>query len=137
MREIEHAELLPAMALKDFKALEGMRDPDIFEEEIFGFHAQQAIEKTLKAWLSLLGIEYQNIHDIERLLSILKQSGENVKDLWDLMEFNLFAVQFRYEPIALTEDTFDRVEIIRRIKLLINPVHDLIESRKPSQSTSQ
>lgn len=28
------------MAHKDFKAIKGMMDPEIFEEEIFGFHAQ-------------------------------------------------------------------------------------------------
>ena len=32
-----------------------MRDVDIFADEIFGFHAQQAAEKLLKAWLALLG----------------------------------------------------------------------------------
>jgi len=29
-----------------------------FADEIFGFHAQQAVEKGLKAWICLHGIEY-------------------------------------------------------------------------------
>jgi hypothetical protein len=44
----DHALLLLELAGKDHKALANMRDEDVFEEEIFGFHAQQAIEKTLK-----------------------------------------------------------------------------------------
>jgi HEPN domain-containing protein len=37
-------------AEKDLKAIKNMTDPDLFADEIFGFHAQQAVEKILKAW---------------------------------------------------------------------------------------
>lgn len=57
-------ELLLTMARKDLKALSGMTDADIFAEEIFGFHAQQAIEKALKAWLTWLDVEYPRTHMI-------------------------------------------------------------------------
>jgi HEPN domain-containing protein len=30
-----------------------MGDPQVFTDTIFGFHAQQAIEKAVKAWLVL------------------------------------------------------------------------------------
>lgn len=43
MSDIRHAKFLLNMAAKDLKALEGMKDSDIFAEEIFGFHAQQAV----------------------------------------------------------------------------------------------
>jgi len=45
----EHAHALLEMARKDVRALTGMTDPEVFADEIFGFHAQQAIEKALKA----------------------------------------------------------------------------------------
>jgi HEPN domain-containing protein len=54
MNDLEHAKLLLSMARKDLKALEGMQDARIFEDEIFGFHAQQAAEKALKSWLSAI-----------------------------------------------------------------------------------
>lgn len=39
MNELEHAKTLLLLAEKDFKALQGMQDSDIFAEEIFGFRA--------------------------------------------------------------------------------------------------
>ncbi len=47
---------------RDFKALVGMTDPDVFADEVFGFHAQQAVEKSLKAWLSLIDVESPSKH---------------------------------------------------------------------------
>ena len=41
MSDFKQAQLMLRMARKDFKALKGMMDIEIFEEEIFGFHAQQ------------------------------------------------------------------------------------------------
>ena len=40
------------MAHKNFDALRGMVGTPLFADEIFGFHAQQAIETSLKAWLA-------------------------------------------------------------------------------------
>jgi HEPN domain-containing protein len=48
-----------------------MTDPGVFADEVFGFHAQQAIEKTLKAWIALLGQEYPFVHDVDALLNRL------------------------------------------------------------------
>lgn len=42
-----------AAGTKDLRALQGMSDPDVFADEVFGFHAQQAAEKALKAWLAV------------------------------------------------------------------------------------
>jgi hypothetical protein len=41
----EYARNLLIMARKDFDALRGMIDNPLFADEIFGFHAQQAVEK--------------------------------------------------------------------------------------------
>jgi hypothetical protein len=38
------------MAKKDHRTPTHMLDAESLSEEMFGFHAQQAIEKTLKAW---------------------------------------------------------------------------------------
>lgn len=45
MVNYEEAYLLLAAAGRDFRALQGMTDPGVFADEIFGFHAQQAAEK--------------------------------------------------------------------------------------------
>ena len=39
------------MARKDLQAMRALGDPKVADVETFGFHAQQAVEKALKAWL--------------------------------------------------------------------------------------
>lgn len=53
MSDLDHARMMLNMAGKDLKALQNMLDMNAFANEIFGVHAQQAVEKALKAWLSL------------------------------------------------------------------------------------
>jgi hypothetical protein len=57
MCALDYPEGLLLMAGKDFDAMRGMVGCPLFADEIFGFHAQQAIEKALKAWLAARGIE--------------------------------------------------------------------------------
>ena len=58
MEPREEALQLLLGAERGFRALEGMKDPEVFAEEIFGFHAQQVAEKCLKARIALLGGEF-------------------------------------------------------------------------------
>ena len=53
MIDRDDAERLLNLAKVDLKAIRNMLDPERFEDSVFGFHAQQAAEKALKAWLSL------------------------------------------------------------------------------------
>ncbi len=57
MRDIETARIVLAAAERDLRALGHMGDTTAFSVEVFGFHAQQAVEKSLKAWLSIKGAE--------------------------------------------------------------------------------
>jgi len=57
MKDIEHARTLLAIAEKDLQALRLTKGTEI-ADSIFGFHAQQAVEKALKAWIAFAGIEY-------------------------------------------------------------------------------
>jgi HEPN domain-containing protein len=114
------------MARKDFDALRGMIDNPFFADEIFGFHAQQAIEKAFKAWLAQNGIEYPLTHDLSRLLLILEESGQDVTAYWPLVEFNVFAVQARYESgLMALEEPLDRTSIVSSIDLLLLKVEGL------------
>jgi len=59
--------------------------------EIFGFHAQQAIEKCLKAWIAGLDREFPLTHDI-MLLSVLDDHRQQISAFRDLIEYSAFAV---------------------------------------------
>lgn len=45
------ARMMLSMAAKDIKAMRALADPNLVDDEVFGFHAQQAVEKSLKAWI--------------------------------------------------------------------------------------
>ena len=104
MAASDEARQLLAAAYKDWRALDGMADPNTFAEEIFGFHAQQAVEKSLKAWLALLGVEFPRTHDLTLLLSTLETRDQNVESLQELIEYNPYAVQYRYEAFEEVGD---------------------------------
>jgi HEPN domain-containing protein len=109
-------------ARKDFRALSGMKDSETFAEEIFGFHAQQAVEKSLKAWITLRGAAYPHTHDISFLLSVLKNLGEDIAAYLDLIDLNPYAVQFRYEAFDDLGGSVDRDSVIRRVAQILEHV---------------
>ncbi|MHC4441954.1 MAG: HEPN domain-containing protein [Planctomycetota bacterium] len=127
MAACDEARQLLSAANKDWRALYGMGDPDVFADEIFGFHAQRAVEKALKAWLSLLGVEYPITHDLTLLLSILQENGQKVKALYELIEFNPYAVQYRYEAFEEVGSPLDRTAVTARIGDLLRMIEALID----------
>jgi HEPN domain-containing protein len=115
------------MAQKDLKAIQGMADPDIFADEVFGFHAQQAVEKALKAWLSVVGLEYPRIHDLGELFELLSDRGQSIPGQFSaLADLTDFAVQFRYESFDDLEGPFDRARTTQLISDLLRHVECLI-----------
>jgi HEPN domain-containing protein len=127
MPDLEHARLILTLAQRDLRALRGMLDTETFANEIFGFHAQQAVEKALKAWLSLCGLEYPRIHDLEELLGLLEEHAEPVSEPFRrLLTLSDFAVQFRYEIFDAVADQLDRVEVIRQVGDLVVHVERLV-----------
>lgn len=116
MPDRNHAAMMLAMAAKDFQALKAMGDESSFAEEIFGFHAQQAVEKTLKAWLSCKDLSYPKIHDLEEIVGLLEDGGESFpRQFLPLLELSDFAVLFRYEVFDFFEERLDRPAIIKQI----------------------
>ena len=103
------------MAQKDIGALRKMAGDKEFADEIFGFHAQQAVEKTIKAWLCSLGVVYPKTHDLSELMEGVRNTGRELPaqfgGLDDLVDF---AVQYRYESFD-DESDMDREELLHRI----------------------
>jgi len=132
MKDPEHALLIIKMGRKDLKAMEGMKENLVFfDDEVFGFHAQQAVEKTLKAWLSLTGVEYHRTHDLQQLFMVLKQHGESIlPEFLSLMNLTNFAVQFRYESFEDLNFKLDRIEITQSVAKLVKHVEKLIQYKK-------
>ena len=126
MKETDLARSFLSSAEKDLKAIRNMTDADSFADEIFGFHAQQAAEKTLKAWIALLGGEYPFVHDLDALLNTLQRLGAHVDALRGLVELNAFAVQFRYEAFESLDEPLDRRSVTGEALTLFRKVSALL-----------
>ncbi len=118
------AERLLRIARRDLRMAHRLLDPDV-EEASWGWALQQALEKTLKAWLGHLGVRPPHSHDIARLLVLLEQAGVDVSQLLPLRAFTTFAVQGRYddEPEDLG---LDRVAWCQQAETLIEHVQSLL-----------
>jgi HEPN domain-containing protein len=118
MPDLKQARVLLTLAGHDLTALRHMLDPDEFTDGIFGFHAQQAVEKALKTLLCLRGVEYDFIHDLEALLEQLADASEpGLEPYMPLTELTTFAVQFRYG--LYDERPVDRSTVLRMVTGLV------------------
>jgi len=91
-----------------------VNDPEV-SDSIWGFHAQQAIEKLFKAVLIKRSILFPKTHDLTALFELLEQSNHNplpfLLDELDLL--TAFAVIFRYDDFE--EITLDRAQTYKLI----------------------
>lgn len=127
MTDHEQARELLEAAKRDLSALRGMGDAEIFADEIFGFHVQQAIEKSFKAWLALLGETYPTTHNLERLLKALAMRDPGAVRFEELTGYAPYAVVLRYADAAPQRGAIDRREALLRVEALFERVRRLME----------
>jgi HEPN domain-containing protein len=126
MNQIENAKQLLVMASKDIKAMELMILPESVDDEIFGFHAQQAAEKILKAWLTAIGGTYDYKHDLRILLLSLRELGCDIERFRHLIMLNPFAAQLRYEPMETLDEPLDREAVRTQVHGLFDHVQGVL-----------
>ena len=98
-RSREHALVLMDRAADDQYVLERLAEDDQAPDAIIGFHAQQAIEKSLKAVLTSREIHYGRTHNLRFLIDLLLRNQVDLPPEADrLPVLTPYAVQFRYEP---------------------------------------
>ncbi len=132
MSDLRQAIAVLAMAKRDLAALKAMVDARVFADEIFGFHVQQAVEKTLKAWMALIGIEYPLTHDISILLQALENEGIEMRPYWGFVDYNAYAVRFRYESLGEPDEPLDRPAAISAVSELVERVDTLCQTSEPT-----
>ena len=91
MSPAEDALLLLAIVRRHLRSLGLTLDP-AYPDEDWGFTAQQAVEKLLKAWIVLADRQPPRVHDLEDLFAL---AGQQLDPL--LLELQVFAVEARYE----------------------------------------
>ena len=120
------------------------------EQEMYGFHAQQAIENAIKAWLSAADLDYRRVHDLAGTAeTLLNDPGEGdtlaAAQLRLLMDYtsyekedppgeianwlSLYAVVYRYSGARFRMDDLERDRFQREITLaagtFINRAYEL------------
>jgi len=128
MSDLEYAQEMLALAQGDLKALAEMQDEDRFENRIFGFHAQQVVEKGLKAWIAFLGEEFPATHDIRLLLAVLRNRGCDVDRFKGVDKYNPFAVRLRYRRPVSPPKPLDRPSTLAEARELVEHIEKLIKN---------
>lgn len=96
----EYAELLLQKARGDLTVVRTLSGTASIDDAI-GFHAQQAVEKAVKAVLVIAGVEIPHTHDLERLLGLCRAANwDPPKSVSDSIWLTPWAVDFRYDEPA-------------------------------------
>lgn len=120
------AALLVAKAAGDQAALGALAGARDVPDEVFGFHAQQAVEKLIKAALASLGRDFPRTHDLGVLTALLEDAGHSLPEaLISAEELTIWAVEFRYENSL--ERTLDRAEVVRLVAAVRDWVAGVIQ----------
>ena len=92
---------------KSSLAIAKSRIPDVYLEDLC-FKAQQAAEKAIKAVMIKRGVDFPYVHDLARLLTLLKEADESIPDVvGQARKLSRFATVTRY-PMdqAVTEQHY-------------------------------
>ena len=136
MKGAEEARRMLRMAERDLRLVEAVVGNAAVDDAVVGFHIQQVIEKSLKAWLAALGVDYPFVHDLGLLLDRLRREGQSVDSFRRLAAFSFYAVQMRYDD-AIEGDadpgTLDRRQAHDEARSLFQHVGQVIqETEGPS-----
>ena len=102
------AAILARKAAEDAVALRELEGNPEIADSILGFHAQQAIEKWLKAVLANNGVDFEYTHDLRHLIGLMESDGLTFPfDTPGVVMFTEFAVPLRYEDL-LDAEPLDR-----------------------------
>jgi len=107
------------LADRDIRAFEVLKNDSRIHLSMTCFHAQQAVEKSLKAVLFLNQVEFERTHDLVKLAQLLRDQGITLPVSDDqLRKLNPFAVTLRYDDLEIEgitrEEAASLVMVVRR-----------------------
>lgn len=120
----------------DLRAAEHLLD--VRQEDYFtsAFHAQQAAEKFLKAFLVCHQVAFTKTHDIQRLLNLASQVVPSLGEkLSSALILTPFGIEFRYpgEDVADLNTAKKATSEARRVKAAVmEQLSDYLKQGRPS-----
>jgi HEPN domain-containing protein len=114
-------------ARSDEIALDKLADDLDVPDDLIGFHAQQALEKLLKAALAYTGVAPPRIHDLGELIARLGDAGLTPPtSAGEARALVPWAVEFRYDEIL--DEQLDRAAACRTVRQLREWVDGLLDN---------
>ncbi len=113
-----------AKADEDLLVVERLTDYEIIATSSVCFHCQQAVEKSLKAFLIANGVDIKKTHNIEYLLSECSDIDKDFTDI-DPKELSDFGVDARYPGDMYIPDEDETLEY----KNLAFEIKDFVERK--------
>lgn len=128
MADVDNAKMLLDLARQDLGAMLVLKSAKDVADRIFGFHAQQAVEKTLKAWLSVLGVTYPLTHSLDALFGLVEDEvgTADVVSFRSLDALDPFAVQLRYSTHDDSGNELDRNGLTGDVDKLLSHVDTIV-----------
>lgn len=108
------------LALARIPAVDGIALEDLC------FHAQQAVEKSIKAILIFKGVPFPKTHSIERLIGLLPSDIELTTDLEQSPRLSIYATALRYPGMTpVTEEKYR--EAVRLAEAVLDWAEDILK----------
>jgi HEPN domain-containing protein len=112
--ELEEAQRLLKAARSDLRAADALAPDAEQGNDVVGFHAQQAVEKAIKAVLAVSGVEIPFTHDLSFLVDLLREHQIEVPEVvGDAEWLTPWAVVARYGAAELSLDRELAVDVAR------------------------
>ena len=113
------------MAGRHLRGLEFNIEGEMYQE-LIGFLAQQVVENILKGWISALGAQYRNEHDIKILVSIVCQNAavDQADAGANLSWLTHYAVEYRYQGAVMGLE--DPAGLLREVSDLFYAVRERV-----------
>lgn len=93
------------------------------------FHAQQAAEKSIKAYLTAQGIDFPFIHNLEKLIELCAQRDPSFASLKTAaQELTPYAVELRYD-----DEFWPAAETVRQALDVAQTIRDFVIDRLPPE----
>jgi HEPN domain-containing protein len=132
----EVAAVLSRKAEGDAKVMRKLADDEEISDDAVGFHAQQAIEKWLKAVIASRGEDFEYTHDIRHLIIRAKLEPRETNQPFDIRQaINLteYAVPLRYEDL-LDAEPLDRPSTVSLVDEVERWAKDQMAASTPNRA---
>lgn len=126
---VDLAHALLAKAGVDATTVRELIENERLADSVIGFHAQQAVEKSLKAVLASRGVRFERTHDLDRLLDLLDEHGLQVAvERDELTALTDYAVTLRYDDPLEGDEPLDRRRTLELVHQVQRWASDLVAS---------